>query len=250
MILNIVLVLIFTLFLFEALILSFYDPKWFWMPFWGISSLLVYFCLLWVFSARDFYVFLSILFHFLLLIPFLLIKRKDFTISDLLRGWDRKKFGYAVSYPIIIFVMNLFNPGIISYGLDFYKFISIHLVEPSLLYVLLVILIAPVTEEIFLRYCVQREIVERFGETLGLISSSLFNVIIHIPKMAFVEEYVLPSSKLISKLFYSYFLFFAPLNFFVTGMILGVIYQKMGRVRYPILSHILYNATTGLFGLR
>jgi uncharacterized protein len=84
--------------------------------------------------------------------------------------------------------------------------------------ILVVAVGAPLIEELVYRAMIQQSLQARLNEVLAVVTSAAFFAAIHLQPVEFP-------------------------GLFLIGLVLGVLYQRTGRLAAPILAHLAFNAT-------
>ncbi len=197
-----------------------------------IFSLVLYGILLKYFYGR--YILVSYIFHTWLamaIIPIIVLEKEK--ILDALKNIRNY---FSLSGMILLIYITL----LIVFGIFIRAFIlrrNVYFAIPNIDLLILLAIYAPITEELFFRWFLQRFLKTYMKVTQALLLASFLFSIIHIPKFLFAKEYItfsyLPS--ILNNL--PIYLF----SLFVMGILYGYIYEETKKIGYPIVCHSLIN---------
>ena len=195
-----------------------------------IVTILLYGFLLGLFS--DQFLQLSYFYHALIFafpVVLIVLKRETFRSVGLVRG-DLKT---GIEYIALIAVFAAV--GVFAKAWIFGK--PVYIMSETSWMFLLIVAVAPITEEIFHRGYLQTKFEKSFGRKQGLVIASVMFSLIHLPKILFANELVSTS---IVPAFLTSPIFALPL-FFGLGMLYGYIYQETKSINYSIATHGIAN---------
>jgi membrane protease YdiL (CAAX protease family) len=181
---------------------------------------------------------LSFLYHIaLLFFPLILVFCKKERLETL--GFQRGDTKQGIFWLFIVLVF--FIGGI--YFRAFMMGKSVNLIFDFSSLFLIMVVLAPISEEIFHRGLLQTKLEKILGETWGMIFPAILFALIHVPKMLFAENYVSTSTPLPGTENH----FITLSSFFAFGIMFGYIYQKTKSIYYSIGAHIFVNLILGIF---
>ncbi|MFW6126090.1 MAG: CPBP family intramembrane glutamic endopeptidase [Chloroflexota bacterium] len=185
---------------------------------WYVLTLSTYGLLLWF--ARS-YEAPSYLYHSLLLL---------FPILLLLTGaWDRQHLGFVKgrrTWGLISAVL------VVALAVLIFRLRGGQIAPPALTLGLFnIILLAPLSEELFFRGILQPGLQSRTGRYAGLLLTAVLFTMAHLPKVLCTSLATIGNFPL----------------FFSIGLVFGVIREESRSIWYCLLCHVLYNLATACF---
>lgn len=147
--------------------------------------------------------------------------RKWFTARDIIIGIPLGIFGQLILVNLVNWPLSRFFPDAFSFDEVSQRAKDIVATAPGVWMILLVLVVvvgAPIVEEIVYRGCLHTQMVASAGETVGLVVTAGIFAAIHLSPVEFP-------------------------GLFVFALLLGYARQKTGTLGLPIVTHFAFNAT-------
>jgi len=188
----------------------------------------------------NYFIVSSLFFHILLLVPFIVARKKislEYIYSYPLELSEILESSLCFVIPFAFLILSSYvHSETIGFRITSFSF-------QNIINLFLLLLVAPITEELFYKYFFQIELEKKYGGHIGLFGCSVLQTLNHVSRIFFAPETVEPLSLLfrfIQSPFYVV-LTFVFLSYFVILIGISSRFYDTQKIIYSILGHMFFN---------